>query len=223
MRKRFLSKGIMSVMLVLAVFSLLSTSCTNLFEGLEKEDYWAFDYSDEEDRELIKGKWILKKVGFQYWDTEVDIPYVDTEDVPQTSRIESLQIDLEGEHMIFTFNFNQPTLVEYRTLVNGGLKYVDTWQTSLTIPHRMGTVMDWKEGYLSTNSGDRYEYNGEMFAIYDWEVVEGMCNCDEFYFYCLYSVKNVITDEKGKINRLIMESYPSYAHGNIYSYEFERE
>ena len=223
MRKSFLPKKTTSLVLVLAVFCLLFASCTNLLEGLglpKIEDYWMFDRFEEEDRELIKGKWILKKVGFESWN-EVDNPYVDTEDIQQTSHIESLQFDFEGEHMTLTFNFNQPTLVQYATFVdNGPVQIVDTWKTSLTIPHYMSMTISWEE-YLSTDSGDSYEYNGETFYIYDSGIEEDICNCSQFSFYCLYSVKNIITDEKGKINRLIMDYYPSY-NAN-YDYEFERE
>lgn len=220
MRKYFLHKRITTAISVLTVFSLFFVSCTNLLEGLgisEIEDYWQFDCSDEEDRELIKGKWILKKVGYECWD-EVDNPYVDTEDIPQISHIESLQIDFEGEHMILTFNFNRPTLVEYRIpMDDGSIQSADTWNTSLTVSYGPTIRMDWE--YLSKASGSDYDYDGEVFVIYD--LGEEHCRCYDYGFNCLYSVKNVITDEKGEINRLIMNHYPSYNHN--YDYEFERE
>lgn len=207
-------------MLLLAVFSLLSTSCTNLLEGLgfsDIEDYWQFDRFDEEDRELIKGTWVLKKMGFESWD-EVDNPYVDTEDIPQNSHIESLHIDFEGEHLVLTFNFNRPTLVHYRytTPDSESIQDVDRWQTSLTIPHGVtSTGFGWESS--SKVSGGDYDYDGESFNIFDAGEEEEWCICGDCYFYCLYNVKNIITEEKGEIKRLIMQYVSNY------SYEFERE
>lgn len=161
-----------------------------------------------------------KKVGFESWeevdvsyvDSEVDIPCIDSEDMPQISHIESLQIDFEGEHMILTFNFNQPTLVEYRTATENGIQSVDVWETSLTVSHGPSIWMCWE-------SSSTYNYDGESFVVYRYE--EDICSCNDYYFYCLYSIKNILTDAKGKINRLIMYNYPS--DNNNYAYEFERE
>lgn len=64
MRKSSLCKRIVAAMSGLVVFSLLFVSCTNFFDKLgvsEIEDYWQFDRFDEEDRELLKGKWVLKR------------------------------------------------------------------------------------------------------------------------------------------------------------------
>ena len=151
MKRYFSLKRIAPSILITAMFSLLFTSCTNLFGGLGIEDYWQFDRFDEEDRELIKGKWILKKMGFESWDA-VDNPYVDTEDIQQISRIESLQIDFEGEHMILTFNFNQPTLIEYRVLVDDIYESVKTWETSLTITRNMLARMTWEDFMINSES-----------------------------------------------------------------------
>lgn len=214
MKRYFSLKRIAPSILITAMFSLLFTSCTNLFGGLGIEDYWQFDRFDEEDRELIKGKWVLKKMGFESWDA-VDNPYVDTEDIQQISHIESLQIDFEGEHMILTFNFNQPTLIEYRVLVDDIYESVKTWETSLTITRNMLARMTWEDFMVNSESN----YVGESFFIYEME--EGYCGCYDYYFSCVYGVKNVITDEKGIIKRLIMDNYPSDNHN--YDYEFERE
>ncbi len=220
MRKSFLPKKIATSVLVLAVFCLLFTSCTNLLEGLgipEIEDYWRFDRFEEEDRELIKGKWVLKKIGSECWN-DADNPYVDTENVQQISRIESLNIDFEGEHMILTFNFTQPTLIDNWYFTGSGpIQSEYTWVTSFTVPHGKQIKINWESS--STVGGSNYDYNGEAFTVYNME--EESCACSDYYFNCLYNVKNVITDEKGEIKRLIMNYYPS--SDNYYDYEFERE
>lgn len=225
MRKYFLRKRITTVISVLTVFSLLFVSCTNLLEGLgisEIEDHWQFDRFDEEDRELIKGTWVLKKMGFQSWN-EVDNPYVDTEGISQNSHIESLHIDFEGEHLLLTFNFNQPTLVHYRNITpdSESIQNIDRWQTSLTILDGVVSAsFGWENS--STVSGSDYDYDGESFTMFDAGEEEGRCICGDWYFYCLYDVKNIITDEKGEIKRLILENYPSSSYYS-YEYEFERE
>ena len=220
MGKRGLHKRITAAMSGLMAFSLLCVSCTGILDrfGLsEIEDYWQFDYSEEEDRGLIEGKWILKKMGFESWN-EFDIPYVDTEDVPQISHIEWINIDFEGEHMALTLNFNKPTLVDNRFFTENGIHSYETWETSLTIPHGPSTSMEWQT--YSTISGHEYDYNGETFTIYDRGEEVYICPCYDYYFNCVYDVKNIITDEKGEIKRLIMKiATPSYN----YHYEFERE
>ena len=50
------------------IFGFLSVSCTDLFKDLlpfDIEDYWRLYPSDDEDKELVKGKWILKKMGYE--------------------------------------------------------------------------------------------------------------------------------------------------------------
>lgn len=224
MKKYFSTKRISLVVPTLTIFGFLSVSCTDFFKGLlpfDIEDHWQLDQFDDEDKELVKGKWILKKMGYESWD-DVDNPYVNTDNVPQISHIESLQIDIEGEHMMLTFNFNRPTLVTYYTpsTVDEGYHIEETWKTSLTLPHGLCVTacFDWETS--SVVSGSDYDYNGEAFRIYEYKEDEAGTYCQSCYdytFLCIFEPKNLVTDEKGEIKRLIMSS------GHNYHYEFERK
>ena len=118
--------------------------------------------------------------------------------------------------MMLTFNFNQPVPVTYYTTSPDDDSYHKevTWKTSLTIPHGLDLYVHFNREANSTISNN----NGEKFNIYDYNGAGDYCqSCYDYTFDCIFEPKNVITDEKGKIKRLIMSS------GHSYHYEFELE
>ena len=189
---------------------LLSTvSCDKLTKELEIPEfkgYWIFDRADSEDRELIKGTWILKKVGHEFWDDN-DNPYVDTVGIEQTSYIESIHIDFEGEHFVLTYNFDQPVVVEYHKFDEKGiLHHTNAVQTSLTL----------------TDMEHVYEFNplnSDEIGILNWSG-ERQCQCPSFR--CCYSIKNPFLDEVTEISRLIMMPGANNLMAG-YDLEFERK
>lgn len=207
MRKSFLRKGTaaLAAMLVILLFTVSCEKLTKELELPEFESYWQFDYTESEDRELIKGTWILKKVGYEYLDDNRN-PYVDTVGVEQTSYIESIHIDFEGKHLVLTYNFDRPVVVEYWNFdEKGSLHYTNAVQTSLTITD-MEVV--WEFNPL----------NPDKISILNWSG-ERQCQCPTFL--CCYTIKKTILDEETEISRLIMED--NHNLQDDYDLEFERK
>lgn len=137
-----------SFLAVLAI--LLTTSCTQWFNFEEH-----LSVTSEEEAELIQGKWELVRAGSSLF-LENEVEYVDTDEPPLVSAIESLEIiNDEDGFPIFNFTFKEETKITHITFIDERRRETYTWHTAYSvIPSEC-----WM--WLGFEDGEEYFYSHE--------------------------------------------------------------